>query len=77
MARRREVSCNGSLAVVFPKGFLRLLLTRGDLAYCLSAHGCLAVGSGELGPNVNLGAGGLASHMFLFILSATGPINYF
>lgn len=76
MARHREVSFNGSSAVVFPKGFLCLLLT-GDLVYRLSVHGCLAVGSGELGPNVNLGAGRLASHMFLFILSATGPINYF
>lgn len=70
----KEASFNSNSAA--KTVFSHLLLTRGDLAYCLFAHNCLAIGRGEFGlkkHNVNLGAGGLASHMFLFIPVSCRP----
>ena len=46
------------------------------LTVCLSTYRALAIGNSELGlkkHNVNLGAGGLANHMFLFISVSRRP----
>lgn len=39
---QRGMSFNGWSVVVFPKSFFASLWARGDLAHCLSSHGCLA-----------------------------------